>query len=153
MPSNFTLRAVNTVHRALLRLSFGRLGTEYFGMPALELITIGRKSGHPRSVMLTAPIVAGADDKVVATRAGDPANPAWYLNLRDNPAVEVAFRNGPRKPMSARVLPPEERAPLWPRIVADYPVYGDYQKRTTREIPLVRLTPRASEGRPTTPGE
>ena len=52
MPSNFTLRAVNTAHRALLRLSFGRLGTEYFGMPALELVTIGRKSGRPRSVML-----------------------------------------------------------------------------------------------------
>lgn len=142
MPSDFTLRAVNTAHRALLRFSFGRMGTEYFGMPALELTTIGRKSGRPRSVMLTAPIVDGTDYIIVASRAGDPTNPAWYHNLRDNPAVEVAFRNGPRKPMTARVLPPEERAPLWPRIVADYPVYGDYQKRTTREIPLVRLTPR-----------
>ncbi|NKY55286.1 nitroreductase/quinone reductase family protein [Nocardia flavorosea] len=145
MPSNFTLRAVNTAHRALLRVSFGRMGTEYFGMPALELTTLGRKSGRPRSVMLTAPIVDGTDYVIVASRAGDPTNPAWYHNLRDNPAVEVAFRNGPRKPMTARVLPSEERAPLWARIVADYPVYGDYQKRTTREIPLVRLTPRMNE--------
>ncbi|WP_280422129.1 nitroreductase/quinone reductase family protein [Nocardia carnea] len=146
MPSNLTLRAVNTAHRALLRLSFGRLGTEYFGMPALELITIGRKSGRPRSVMLTAPIVDGDSYTVVASRVGDPANPAWYHNLRADPAVEVAFRNGPRRPMTARVLPPEERALLWPRIVADYPVYGEYQKRTTREIPLVRLTPRSDSG-------
>lgn len=152
MPSNFALRAVNTAHRALLRLSRGRLGTEYFGMPALELTTIGRKTGRPRSVMLTAPIVDGDDYIVVASRVGDPANPAWYHNLRDDPAVEVALPNGPRQPMTARVLLPQERASLWPRIVADYPVYGDYQKRTTREIPLIRLTPR-SAGQPATPGE
>ncbi|MFI5720148.1 nitroreductase/quinone reductase family protein [Nocardia sp. NPDC051750] len=146
MPSNFTLRAVNTVHRALLRLSFGRLGTEYFGMPALELTTIGRKSGRPRSVMLTAPIVDGDEYIIVASRAGDPANPAWYWNLRDNPAVEVSFRNGPRRPMTAQVLSTEQRAPLWTRIVANYPVYGEYEQRTTREIPLVRLTPASDPG-------
>lgn len=142
MPSNFTLRAVNTAHRALLCLSFGRFGTEYFGMPALELTTIGRKSGRPRSVMLTAPVVDGDEYIIVASRAGDPTNPAWYHNLRDNPEVEVSFRNGPRTPMTARVLSSAERAPLWSKIVADYPVYGGYQERTTREIPLVRLTPR-----------
>ncbi|WP_459547661.1 nitroreductase/quinone reductase family protein [Nocardia sp. X0981] len=141
MPSNFTLKAVNAAHRALLCLSFGRWGTEYYGMPALELTTKGRRSGRPRSVMLTAPVVEGEDYIVVASRAGDPTHPAWYLNLRDDPAVEVAFRNGPRWPMTARILSPEERAPLWSRITADYPVYRGYQERTSREIPLVRLTP------------
>ncbi|WP_327150017.1 nitroreductase/quinone reductase family protein [Nocardia sp. NBC_01329] len=143
MPSDFTLKAVNAAHRALLRVSFGRLGTEYFGMPALELTTVGRKTGRPRSVMLTAPIVDGDEYIIVASRAGDPAHPAWYGNLRDNPAVEVSFRNGPRRAMTAHILTAEQRAPLWSRIVAEYPTYGDYQKRTTREIPLVRLTPTA----------
>ena len=105
MPSNFTLRAVNTVHRALLRLSFGRLGTEYFGMPALELITIGRKSGHPRSVMLTAPIVAGADDKVVATRAGDPAHPGGEMPPRLSPVL----------PLLLPLVRPMWGRPLWER--------------------------------------
>ncbi|MEV3965090.1 nitroreductase family deazaflavin-dependent oxidoreductase [Nocardia sp. NPDC050193] len=143
MPSDFTLKAVNTVHRALLRISFGRLGTEYFGMPALELTTVGRKSGQPRSVMLTAPVVEGEEYIIVASRAGDPAHPAWYRNLRDNPAVEVSFRHGPRRAMTAHILSAEQRAPLWSQITATYPVYGDYQKRTDREIPLIRLTPRA----------
>lgn len=142
MPSNFTLKATNAVHRALLRVSCGRLGAEYYGMPSLELVTIGRKSGRRHAVMLTAPIVEGDEYILVASRAGDPIHPAWFWNLRDNPQVEVSFRNGPRRPMTARVLSPEERAVLWPRITADYPVYGDYQKRTTREIPLVRLAPR-----------
>ncbi|MEU4315127.1 nitroreductase/quinone reductase family protein [Nocardia sp. NPDC024068] len=142
MPSNFTLKATNAAHRALLRISFGRWGTEFYGMPALELTTIGRKSGRPRSVMLTAPIVDGDEYIIVASRAGDPTHPAWYWNLRDNPAVEVSFPDGRHMPMTASVLPSEERAPLWTRVVADYPVYGGYQERTTREIPLVRLTPR-----------
>ncbi|MEU1984981.1 nitroreductase/quinone reductase family protein [Nocardia sp. NPDC019395] len=146
MPSNFMLRTVNTVHRALLRISFGRLGTEYFGMPVLELTTIGRKTGRPRSVMLTAPVVDGDDYIVVASRVGDPTNPAWYWNLRADPAVEVSFRDGPRRSMTAYVLSREQRAPLWSRIVADYPVYGEYEQRTTREIPLVRLTPAGKSG-------
>ncbi|MGW5387026.1 nitroreductase/quinone reductase family protein [Nocardia sp. NPDC003963] len=142
MPSDFTLKAVNAAHRVLLRVSFGRFGTEYFGMPALELTTIGRKTGRPRSVMLTAPIVDGDDYIIVASRAGDPTHPAWYGNLREVPSVEVSFRNGPRRAMTAHILTAEQRAPLWSRIVADHPVYGDYQERTTREIPLIRLTPR-----------
>lgn len=129
------------MHRALLRVSFGRWGTEYFGMPTLELTTIGRKTGRPRSVMLTAPIVDGDELIIVASRAGGPTDPAWYGNLRDNPAVEVSFRNGPRRAMTAHILTSEQRAPLWSRIVAEYPTYADYQKLTTREIPLVRLTP------------
>lgn len=142
MPSNFTLKATNSVHRALLRISRGRWGTEFYGMPVLELTTIGRRSGRPRAVLLTAPIVDGGEYIIVASRVGDPAHPAWYWNLRDNPAVEISFPDGRRMPMTAAVLSTEERAPLWSRIVADYPVYGDYQKRTTREIPLVRLGPR-----------
>jgi len=141
MPTDFQLKTMNAVHRLALKLTGGRLGQNVAGMPSLELTTIGRKSGEPRSVMLTAPIIDGDTVVVVASRGGDPTHPAWFLNLRDNPAVEVSLRQGPRRPMKASVANAEERAALWPRVVAAYRGYGSYQRKTTREIPLVLLTP------------
>lgn len=141
MPTDFQLKTMNAVHRLALKLTGGRLGQNVAGMPSLELTTIGRKSGEPRSVMLTAPIIDGDTIVVVASRGGDPTHPAWFLNLRDNPAVEVSLRQGPKRPMKASVASAEERAALWPRVVAAYRGYGSYQRKTTREIPLVLLTP------------
>jgi len=141
MPTDFQLKTMNAVHRLALKLTGGRLGQNVAGMPSLELTTIGRKSGEPRSVMLTAPIIDGDTIVVVASRGGDPTHPAWFLNLRDNPAVEVSLRQAPRRPMKASVANAEERAELWPRVVAAYRGYGSYQRKTTREIPLVLLTP------------
>ncbi|MFF0491687.1 nitroreductase/quinone reductase family protein [Nocardia sp. NPDC004068] len=142
MPSDRALKTMNMVHRGLLRISGGKLGNTFSGMPSLELTTIGRKSGRPHSVMLTAPLVEGDTIVVVASRGGDPVHPAWYLNLREHPEVEVSFRSGPRKPMTARVASAEERADLWPKVTGKYKVYAGYQERTTREIPLVLLSPR-----------
>lgn len=141
MPTDFQLKTMNAVHRLALKLTGGRLGQNVAGMPSLELTTIGRKSGESRSVMLTAPIIDGDTIVVVASRGGDPTHPAWFLNLRDNPAVEVSLRQGPKRPMKASVASAEERAALWPRVVAAYRGYGSYQRKTTREIPLVLLTP------------
>ncbi|TCJ93719.1 nitroreductase family deazaflavin-dependent oxidoreductase [Nocardia alba] len=143
MPSDLQLKIMNGVHRTLLTVTGGRVGNTFFGMPSLQLTTIGRKSGDPRKVMLTAPLIDGDTIVVVASRGGDPTHPAWFLNLRDNPDVEVSLRNGPERPMTAHVATPDERATLWPRVVSAYKGYGDYQKKTTREIPLVLLTPRS----------
>ncbi|WP_067465176.1 nitroreductase/quinone reductase family protein [Nocardia amamiensis] len=142
MPSNFQLKAMNAVHRALLKISFGKFGNEFSGMPSLELTTIGRKSGRPHAVMLTAPIVDGDTYVLVASRGGDPVHPAWFLNLRDNPDVVVSVRSGPQVPMTARVATAEERAVLWPKVVDAFSTYGDYQKKTTREIPLILVAPK-----------
>ncbi|MFC4373044.1 nitroreductase family deazaflavin-dependent oxidoreductase [Nocardia halotolerans] len=142
MPSDMQLKLMNGVHRALLTLTRGRIGNTVMGMPSLELTTIGRKSGQPRAVMLTAPIVEDDMIVVVASRGGDPTHPAWFLNLRDNPDVEVALQDGPRRSMAARVADAEERARLWPKVVAAYKGYADYQTKTSREIPLVLLTAR-----------
>ncbi|WP_282779565.1 MULTISPECIES: nitroreductase family deazaflavin-dependent oxidoreductase [unclassified Nocardia] len=142
MPSDAQLKVQNALHRALLKVSGGRLGRTIVGMPALELTTVGRKSGEPRRVMLTAPVVDGDTIVVVASRGGDPTHPAWFLNLRDNPDVEVSMQSGPRRPMTARVADAAERAALWPRVVASFQGYADYQRKTSREIPLVLLTPR-----------
>ena len=78
---------------------------------------------------------------VVASRGGDDQHPAWFLNLRDNPDVEVAFKGKPKEHMHARVATAEERARLWPEVTKTYKGYANYQTKTTREIPLVLLEP------------
>ena len=97
MPSDFQLKTMNVVHRALIKVSFGKVGWDKLsGMPALELTTVGRKSGQKRSVMLTSPVQEGDNHRDRRSRGGDPTHPAWFLNLRDNPKVEVSFKGGPK---------------------------------------------------------
>jgi deazaflavin-dependent oxidoreductase (nitroreductase family) len=143
--SDLTLKSMNAIHRMLLRVSGGRIGREVAGMPALELITTGRRTGAPRAVMLTSPLREGVAYVVVASRGGDDRHPAWFLNLRDEPHVKVAVQGGPRVPMLARVATPDERTRMWPQIIARYRNYANYQKRTRREIPLVLLHPIVEE--------
>ena len=139
MPSDLVLKTMNALHRTALAVSGNRLGASFLGMPSLELTTTGRKTGKPRSVMLTSPLREGDAYVIVASRGGDDTHPAWFLNLRDNPQVRVRVIGEPERPMRARVATPEERARLWPQITSRYPNYAGYEKRTTREIPLVLL--------------
>jgi deazaflavin-dependent oxidoreductase (nitroreductase family) len=141
MPSDLMFKTMNAVHRVVLKLTGNRVGASFGGMPSLELTTTGRKSGTPRSVMLTSPLQEGDTYVVVASRGGDDKNPAWFLNLRDNPAVEVQVAGKSKQRMRARVATPEERARMWPLIAGKYKNYAGYQKRTDREIPLVLLGP------------
>ncbi len=141
VPSDLLLKAVNATHRTLLRVSGGRIGREAAGMPVLELVTTGRRSGAPRAVMLTVPMREGEAYVVVASRGGDDRHPAWFLNLRDEPRVQVAVQGGPRQPMLAHIATPQERARIWPEITARHRAYASYQERTEREIPLVLLRP------------
>jgi len=141
MPSDAMLKSMNTIHRGLLKLSFGKIGWSAAKMPVLELTTIGRKSGKSRSVMLTSPHQAGDSIVIVASRGGDDHHPAWFLNLQDNSAVKVKYKGGPDTPMTARVATAEERTELWPVITAKYKNYAGYQEKTEREIPLVMLDP------------
>lgn len=141
MPSNFSLKAMNSAHRALQWVTRGRVGWIIGGMPVIELTTIGRRSGVARTTMLTSPLRDGDAYVVVASRGGDDQHPAWFLNLRDNPRVEVVVSGGPRTPMLARVATAEERARMWPIIAKKYSNYAGYQQRTQREIPLVLLEP------------
>lgn len=132
---------MNTLHRVLLKLSGGKIGWTAGKMPVLRLTTTGRKSGEARSVMLTSPVQEGQTIVIVASRGGDETHPAWFLNLRDNPSVEVSFQGAPTEPMNAHVADAEERARLWPTITATYKNYEGYQTKTDREIPLVLLSP------------
>lgn len=141
MPSDLTLKTANVIHRALVKLTFGRVGWQAGPMPVLELTTIGRKSGQPRSVMLTSPLQEGDMWVVVASRGGDDHHPAWFLNLLANPDVEVSRRGKPKQRMRARVASAEERTRMWPQVTTTYKGYAGYQEKTDREIPLVLLEP------------
>jgi deazaflavin-dependent oxidoreductase (nitroreductase family) len=141
MPSDFVLKTMNTLHRGVLKISGGRLGWSASNMPVVELTTTGRKTGQPRTVMLTSPVQDGSTIVVVASRGGDDQHPAWFLNLRDRPEVEVVMNGKPKQPMRARVATPEERARLWPLVTSDHKNYAGYQTKTKREIPLVLLDP------------
>ena len=141
MPTDMQFKVANAVHRGMLKLTFGKFGWDLQKMPVVELTTTGRKSGQPRTVMLTSPVQDGDAIVVVASAGGEDQHPAWLLNVRDNPDVEVSLRGKPKQRMRARVATPEERARLWPQVTAKYKGYGGYQTKTTREIPLVLLEP------------
>ncbi|MEU1146310.1 nitroreductase family deazaflavin-dependent oxidoreductase [Streptomyces sp. NPDC005863] len=119
--------------------SGGKEGTTMQGKPVIVLTSVGAKSGKLRKNPLMRVEHAG-EYAVVASKGGDPANPSWYHNLVNNPHVEL--QDGPvKKDYRARVASGEERELWWERAVAAWPDYAEYQKKTTREIPLFVLTP------------
>lgn len=126
------------VHEFAFKASGGRLLNTALGMPVVMLTTTGRKSGKSRTTMLTSPVQEGETIVLVASYGGDPRHPAWFLNLRDNPDVEVNMR-GRKRRMRARVASGEEKARLWPDVTKAYRGYGQYQRRTERDIPVVIL--------------
>jgi deazaflavin-dependent oxidoreductase (nitroreductase family) len=129
------------IHRAVLNISKGRIFGKAFGMPLIELVTTGRRSGKERSTLLSVPIVDGDRLVVVASFGGDDRHPAWYLNLQANPEVRATLA-GSTRTMIARIATEEERAELWPRITSVFEGYTRYQKRTDRPIPVVILEPK-----------
>jgi deazaflavin-dependent oxidoreductase (nitroreductase family) len=134
--ADISLKTMSRVHQAIVHLSGGQVLGSACGMPVVELHTVGRKSGRPRSTMLTAPVIDGARVVLVASKGGDDRDPDWYRNLVANPEVELTMA-GRRRPMRARPASPQEKAELWPRVVSAYQGYGSYQRRTSRDIPLV----------------
>ena len=134
------LSAASRLGVALYRGSGGRLlGRVPSGAPVCLLTTTGRKSGRRRSVPLLY-LRDGNDVVVVASLGGAPQHPGWYFNLRADPKAEVEIGRL-RFAAVARDVGEDERAALWPRLVAMYPAYENYQRRTTRRIPVVRLSP------------
>lgn len=136
-------KVMSRTHKLLLKVSGGKVLDRAFGMQVVELHTIGRKSGQRRSTMLTTPI--HDDDRVVliASKDGDNRHPDWYRNLSANPDVEITL-GGTTRTMTARTASEEERAELWPEVIAAYKGYAGYQKRTDRVIPVVICEPRQS---------
>jgi deazaflavin-dependent oxidoreductase (nitroreductase family) len=135
------IKAMSSLNTWIYRTTGGRLGGRFpGGAPLLLLTTVGRKSGQPRTTPLIY-LSDGDDLAVVASKAGMDNHPLWYTNLVANPDVEVEVGRE-RRLLRARTATAEEKARLWPKLVAIYPTYEDYQKRTEREIPVVILSPR-----------
>jgi deazaflavin-dependent oxidoreductase (nitroreductase family) len=137
---DIVLRLGSGVHERIFSASGGRLLGRISGMPVVRLTTTGRKSGKPRTTMLTSPVHDGDRVVLVASYGGDDRHPAWFLNLREKPDVEVTMLGRTRN-MRARVATAEEKAELWPQVTRAYRGYASYQRRTQRDIPLVIIEP------------
>ena len=135
------LRRLMGLHTVAYRATGGLVGHRFPGAPPMLLLDhVGAKSGIERTTPLV--YVEDGDDLVlVASKGGYPRNPAWFHNLRAHPeaTVQVGSR---RRAVRARVAGTSERDRLWPKAVAVYSGYEDYQERTDREIPLVILESR-----------
>jgi deazaflavin-dependent oxidoreductase (nitroreductase family) len=105
----------------------------------LELTTTGRKSGISRTVHL----VYIRDDSayvVIASNGGGQSNPGWFFNLQSNPEALIHVHDTQVK-VVAEIAGPEKRRALWARLLQIAPMYAGYERRTKREIPMVRLIP------------
>lgn len=126
-------------HVSLYRLTGGAIGGKLIGLPALILTTVGRKSGISRVTPLTY-IPDGERYLLIASNGGSDRVPTWWLNLEANPEAKIEVGRNTIS-VQARTADAQERAVLWPRIVSQASNYAGYQKKTTREIPVVILTP------------
>jgi len=109
------------------------------GRPVVLLTTRGAKSGKLRKVPLMR-VEHESKYAIVASLGGAPKNPVWYYNVKANPHVELQDGTVSRD-YKAREVTGEEKAVWWERAVAAYPDYAEYQKKTTREIPVFVLEP------------
>ena len=124
-------------HLERYRASDGEDGHMWQGETTLLLTTTGRQSGEK----ITTPLIYGrSGDRylLVASRGGAVIHPHWYLNLRNNPAVELQVADD-RFSATARTATPEEKNELWPIMTAIWPKYDEYQQHSVRDIPLVIL--------------
>lgn len=120
-----------------------RKGGKFMGADALVLTTVGRKSGLERSSPVGWFPGGGDSWLIVASAAGAPGNPAWYYNLAAHPdQVRIAV-DGRTVPVTAAQLHGAERAAAWQQITAASPRFAEYQRKTDRELPVIRLTPHA----------
>lgn len=140
-PPKALIRAFVALVNMIYRLSGGRIAGRFGGGPVLLLTVKGRKSGRP----MTVPVLYVKTDRgyaVVASFAGSPVHPAWYLNLDAAGFADAQIRSR-RLRVKAETLDPNSAryTDIWRKAVAMYPDYETYKARTTRRIPIVELLP------------
>jgi deazaflavin-dependent oxidoreductase (nitroreductase family) len=135
----FFLRVFMAIHVAFYRLTSGRIGGRFRGFNVFLLTTIGRKSGRT----FTTPLGWFAHPEgyiLVASNNGLPNHPDWYYNLKGHSQVSVQLLDKVI-PITAEILLGEARTQAWQSVIATAPLYAGYEKKTTREIPLLLLRP------------
>jgi deazaflavin-dependent oxidoreductase (nitroreductase family) len=119
------------------RANGGKVGGRHEGRPVLLLHTIGARTGQKR----VNPVIyqaVGDSLAVFATHGGAPTSPDWYHNLVAHPRTTVEVGTETFE-VNARVAGTDEREPVWTRQKERYPVFAEYEQRTTRQIPVVIL--------------
>jgi F420H(2)-dependent quinone reductase len=139
LPPKRVIRFFTGLNVLLYRLSGGRLMNRLEGAPICLVTMTGHRSGKRKTIALMY-TPHGQDVLLVASLGGAPQHPLWYYNLKADPHIEIQV-GGLRRHMLAREAPLEEKRALWPVAVANYKSFADYQKRTTREIPLFICSP------------
>ena len=137
-PKGRMLRWINT----LLVRRIRRRGGKFMGFDALVLHTVGRKTGAERMTPVGWFPAADGSRLIVASAAGAPGNPAWYYNLAANPDQVRIDVDGQTVAVRAEQLHGAERATAWERIVEAAPRFAEYQVKTDRELPVIRLVER-----------
>jgi deazaflavin-dependent oxidoreductase (nitroreductase family) len=124
---------------AVYKMSGGRLMKRAFAKPICLVTMTGRKTGKKREIPLMH--VPHGDQKIlVASLGGISKNPVWYYNLKANPDITITV-DGITRAYRAREVGSQEKATLWPVLVAAYPPYDEYQARTDRDIPVFVCDP------------
>jgi len=138
-----TVQALSRLHTIVYRTTSGWLGPRLAGVDVLLLTTRGNRTGKNRTVPLLY-LRDGPDFIVVASYGGRPHHPDWYLNLMASPKAQIQV-DGVRLDVRAETLAADERRVWWELAVDAWPDYAAYQKRTDRQIPLVRLRRTAAD--------
>jgi F420H(2)-dependent quinone reductase len=133
-PSDWAAKQVDLIER-----SGGTEGTDNQGKPVIVLTTVGAKSGKLRKTPLMR-VEHDGEYAVVASLGGAPKHPVWYYNVVANPHVEL--QDGPvKQDYQAREVHGDEYQRWFDRAVEAWPDYANYQKKTTRVMPIFVLTP------------
>jgi deazaflavin-dependent oxidoreductase (nitroreductase family) len=133
------MRVFTALNVFVYRLTGGRLMNSMMGTPICLVTMTGAKSGRKRIIPLMYN-PHGGDVVLVASLGGAPQNPLWYYNLLAHPEIEIQV--GPvKRRMRCRQASSDEKAALWPEIVANFSSYGAYQRRTDRDIPVMICSP------------
>jgi F420H(2)-dependent quinone reductase len=123
----------------LYNVSGGRIGGKMGKVPVLLLTTTGRKTGKQRTLPLVY-IMDDSDYVITASAGGADTHPGWFFNIRSNPQAAIQVKDKHLK-VTAEIAGQEKKSELWARLVAVAPNFAGYQKRTSREIPMVILHP------------
>jgi len=136
-PQDYSL--LNESHVKAYRETNGETGYIWNGAPILLLTTTGRKSGEKRTIAIIYTQV-GDSWVIIASKGGSPTHPLWYLNIQQDPEVEVQIK-GDRYVARARTAESPEREAIWAKAIETWPNYDEYQRRTDRLIPVVVIDP------------
>jgi deazaflavin-dependent oxidoreductase (nitroreductase family) len=132
-PNNWNQANINE-----FRANSGKVGGPFAGKTLLLLHTIGAKTGLER-INPVAYVTDGDRLVIIASKGGAPTNPDWYYNLRAHPLVTVEVGVGQFQAQAAIAFEPE-RTRLYNKMIEMMPVFAEYQRKTTRVIPVITLT-------------